>query len=636
MATTTLADMEDGQEGNDVFGHYSATSMDRWVLLNPLAGQVIECTLPGDFALESGVKAAFIVCGRILEEDGGMGIEVRSLGCTSGKLSTRLGSIFNRRPNHIHICTGIGICQSERGYAFHLDELTLRDAAHFKADYLTASGIRRLQTKSTRLDAEAEEPGAKDTPGKDTALPRKRMTPKAKDGAKPGEKGDKKDTKRKEEKTPKTRKATPKKDEKGREGKDPGKPREDDDLEAYAKLRAQLDQLQEAARRRKAEKEEVERITDGILSPSVTSSVQVPALSNGGRLPDFLNLRSLGDVQRSQKEKKTRDPEGRRDNTTKLSKELIPTSNMDGKLALNAALVLQHQQGDRNGKEDKERKKKAKKDKKKKKKKGEKKEKSKKKKKKKDDGSPGSSGGSSGSSKRTRRSSSSSSSSDTESLDLLPPLKRKSEGKPGAVFQLLLDKVEEHLAAVGEFQARGGTGLSGTKILTYYNALIKGGVNPTSRDGRELYLIAVSLDLLRSGLLAKMADGLAARFFALHQAALDGGWSSARNLEIHTPELLSAAGTQVTLEARKHTKLLEKMKGYPDNRQESWNRGNWQNNWTPPSKGWGDTKGKGKRGNQKGRDDPWQKGKGKNQYPKQQAQQWEASAPKTDKAEKDK
>ena len=56
---------------------------------------------------------------------------------------------------------------------------------------------------------------------------------------------------------------------------------------------------------------------------------------------------------------------------------------------------------------------------------------------------------------------------------------------------------------------------------------------PSSRDGRELYLLAVTLDMLRMGQLDRVADALASRFLAIQQAVLDGHWGAARYLEIY-------------------------------------------------------------------------------------------------------
>lgn len=71
----------------------------------------------------------------------------------------------------------------------------------------------------------------------------------------------------------------------------------------------------------------------------------------------------------------------------------------------------------------------------------------------------------------------------------------------------------------------------------------------------------MALDHLRLGQLDKVADCIAARFLALHQAHLDGHWDAARNLEIYCPEVLSAAGAEVTLRARKHSRMLDKVTG---------------------------------------------------------------------------
>ena len=560
--------------------------------------------------MTDGELASFLVVNKDIDDDGGMVLEVRSLGASSSALTARLSSIFNRKVNFIHVCTGIGYCTREEGVAFHLDSLRLADPTTYEADYLTANGKRRLKEGITALDYGGEEPSGKHPakqPGKEAKKDKKTQKEKPKKDQKaPGRGASPRKEKKKRDRSPAQEqvKRTKKTDAEDNKNK----------LEELRRTLAELKKKQAGQDGEVPSEAGGEAAKDGEESESSSSSVQAVSLADGWELPSLGTELKVRPALTDMTARKS--AEERKGLTTKLSKQLN-TGNMDGKLAMNAALIAEGRQQKKNGgpgDPDPDKDKKAEKKKKKKKKKdGSKKEKkkSKKKKKKKGDGGGSGSSGSSGSGKKKKKSSSSSEESSSDSVDLLPPLQRKSENKPGAVFQLLLDKVEEHLSAVGEFHARSGAGIGGTKILTYYNALIKGGVNPSSRDGREMYLISVSLDLLRSGLLAKMADGLAARFFALHQAAIDGSWQAARNLEIHAPDLLSAAGTQVTIAARKHGKLLQKMQGHHDERGEPWRKNQWQGNWNQNSKGWNDQKGKGKKGKGKTKEDPWQKGKGR-------------------------
>eukprot|EP00438_Fugacium_kawagutii_P009087 Skav200016 [mRNA] locus=scaffold1611:39051:40025:+ [translate_table: standard] len=199
--------------------------------------------------------------------------------------------------------------------------------------------------------------------------------------------------------------------------------------------------------------------------------------------------------------------------------------------------------------------------------------------------------------------------------DMLPPLKRRASKREGSVLELLLQQVAEQMDAIGEDGGPGGTGLGGVKVLTYYNSLVRSGINALSRDGREMYLLAHVIDQLRMGALGKVGDALAGRFLALHQACIDQSWDAARNLELYTPELTSAAGSQVTLAARKHSRLMDRVTGqYEPRRYGGWGRSKggsyWQGgegSWETPGKKGGRGKGKGKKSNAWGKD----KGKGK-------------------------
>ena len=53
------------------------------------------------------------------------------------------------------------------------------------------------------------------------------------------------------------------------------------------------------------------------------------------------------------------------------------------------------------------------------------------------------------------------------------------------------------------------------------------------------------LDAIRRRDIARGADGLAARFIARHQSMLDGGWNTARHLELHNMDDVTAAGEEM-------------------------------------------------------------------------------------------
>ena len=219
-------------------------------------------------------------------------------------------------------------------------------------------------------------------------------------------------------------------------------------------------------------------------------------------------------------------------------------------------------------------------------------------------GGPGGSSPSSSSSSSSRSSSSGKHSKSSSSADSLrPPLQRRSRREAGSVLRLLIRQVEEQLSELQGADAPTGALLSGTKMVSYYHLMIKGGgIQVNSRDGRELFLLSNLIDLLRMGKLDLLGDGLASRFLAIQQAQIDNNWSAARHLEIYTPEVQTAAGASMTLEARRHARLIEKAQGIRSNRgrtdqqyQGSWSKGG---SWTSsPWDGYAESpKGKGKKG----------------------------------------
>lgn len=153
--------------------------------------------------------------------------------------------------------------------------------------------------------------------------------------------------------------------------------------------------------------------------------------------------------------------------------------------------------------------------------------------------------------KRDRSSSNSSSgSSGSTSSSLLPPLKRKSNRRPGSVLRMLEHQAFEFLqqdGVVGEHE-ENGDGPTRPKLYTYYQLALRPGLDPKSRDSKELALLCKGLDLLRAGNLEVLADLLAARLIAVETATRQG-WATARHLEIHTGEDEETAPAHLLLAA---------------------------------------------------------------------------------------
>ena len=119
--------------------------------------------------------------------------------------------------------------------------------------------------------------------------------------------------------------------------------------------------------------------------------------------------------------------------------------------------------------------------------------------------------------------------SDSET-DLETPMKKKSRDKPGSVLSLLTEHVRDQVdqAALSDLPGRDHRVTSGIKILSYFSMHIKPQFPSYQRELREMNTIAATLDLLRSGDIARVGDSLSARFMAIHQSMIDQNWSTAK------------------------------------------------------------------------------------------------------------
>ena len=193
--------------------------------------------------------------------------------------------------------------------------------------------------------------------------------------------------------------------------------------------------------------------------------------------------------------------------------------------------------------------------------------------------------------------------------DLETPIRKKSRTSPGSILAMLTNHVREQLeqSAMVDLNPAESTVTGGVKILTYFTLQLKPAFATHLRELRELHHLAMTMDTLRKGDIARTGDSLAARFMAIHQSLLDQNWSAAKHLELFPMEDASAATSGVILATRKHSRLVAKMQGLPTN-------GNWwsygrgrgkgnKNDWNAYGDGKGDPKGKkgGKKGDPKGK-----------------------------------
>ena len=182
------------------------------------------------------------------------------------------------------------------------------------------------------------------------------------------------------------------------------------------------------------------------------------------------------------------------------------------------------------------------------------------------------------------------------------PLKRRAARRPGSVMEMLVKHAQEQLdqGALLESGNPAAAVTQGVKISTYFGLMIRPYHQGASPLLRELYALAQTIDLLRSGKLPQAADSLAARFISCHTALTDGNWQVASQLEMFPLEVTQSASTSTMLKAQKHRRLLLKSQGFA----QPWG-------WTGGGRGRGNFgQEKGKKGDQKGRGKG--KGKGKN------------------------
>ena len=200
--------------------------------------------------------------------------------------------------------------------------------------------------------------------------------------------------------------------------------------------------------------------------------------------------------------------------------------------------------------------------------------------------------------KKSRRSNSSSTSSAYDSSssesdrELLPPMRKKAERRPGSVLEELIERTRQLLSeqerGLGREAREEDLQQNDVKMTLFFNLFWRMRFESRPRDQKELFILCRCIDLLRSGQLDVLGDVLAGRVQALELAATTGSWNTARHLEVESLETASLARPEVLLAAQKHARLVAKSEGRSDTPK-------WQD-WTSTSPTWDSQKGKGKGG----------------------------------------
>ncbi len=576
---------------------------ENWGKLSPLVGSILEFgVVASGLESEDGGHGALLVTGVDLEESSGLIVSGRVVGADAEGLSTELSNKVNRRGFRVHLCSAPSCTYGGDVDLIHVVTGRVHTAANFKAPYMKAWGKRlvsdfirdqasgfRWPTKEGKgKPAKGGEPPAKRPAGRFNERKRRREPPGV----------------RKEGEQAKKRGKEKKKREEG------GRSTEDRLREKLAAFRARVAggglgkkedkeerkvKKEKKARVRDAEEEDYDSVDTEGDSSCAWESGPLP-LGSGTKLGSTLAL-SHRTHQEEMEEKRTGGKKRPSLEPSKPEAQLLAVAAQQKGLQDQTRRRGQKDEKDPGKAKDSEKRKRKKKDRKKR-----KKSKRKKKKKKKDFG--GSSGGSSSSSSvsgRSDRSSWSMKSGSSSDSSLLAPLQRKSKQNPGGVLRMLIKHARQLMDQDTAVDVGEDTGiLGGVRMTSYFSLMLRPYYPTTSRDMKELYLLATMIDQLRQGRLGALGDAMGSRFIAIQTAMSEGNWRSAQYLEMHPLDSGTPAPVSLLLEARKHARLIDKSQKQEDYRGKgNWKgheKGKWYFEDAPKGKG-----AKGKYGKGKGR-----------------------------------
>ena len=594
-----------------------------WHMLTPVRGDIALIALRDtDLAAGGDEEVALLVMNRFVTPEGGMGLEVKSIGGSTPEVTRQFSTWFNRKQGVLHLCSSTP-CTYTEDHFLHAVRVRFFTRGGFEASFYGAPQKRQVakwlgEGEKVVEDAEAveseeaaeREPSSGDAgrkeKGKGDASTRS-SRPGARLGAlrrpKTTAKGTRPDPPPPEEPPLKRRK----------HGIEQEGIEEDLTLESSAgiggekadDLREKLDALRErlgAKPRRRvsfSEDANVEEESGGALQDGAKPSSSVPArpsLSTGTSLKRTRTelggtrdstLKSVSAQLAHQAQVATGQKDGRSRGGDEELMELLNRAISERSSAGAAAGGKAPSDGDEGKKKKKKRGKK---------KERKKKDKGKKRKRKLVNGvivSTSSSGSSS----------SESSGSDTNEFEA--PLRRRSKASPGSVLRLLVQKAQTALdqSALIEGTAGGDAIVGGVKLVTYFQLQIKATFGHARGPMRDLALMATTLDLLRAGHIARAADALAGHFLACHQSLHDGSWSQARFLEVVDDADQAATSASILLETRRHAKATMKVEA-PE--WLPWRGRPWQGGEGRGKGWWSSDKGKGK--NKKGKSKDKEKG----------------------------
>ena len=597
-----------------------------WQNFTPVAGQILEFgTVSIGLDTTTGGHGALLVTGSDTSDSSGPFVSGRFVGGDSEEANAELSSLINRREHRVHTCGADPCTYGGDAALVHVVHARLWDASVFNEAYMKTWGKKVisdfLKERSEGGDGLAaltrrrkNPEGKKETPLRKPALrpagtSRRRVKTDRPDAAGELSRADR--SRRREKKEDRKLKGVLSREAlrgKLAEFRDRASGR---GRGAGVKKGIKEERLPKGADAGSAEEEESGTASTEEDSSCVLEEPPTP-LGSGTKLTPRLALMDRPHEENIDVRKRQ---DKRRSSAASAKPEAqllaVAVQQRDRKEAIQERSP-KRSRGDSRGKEsEKKRRKKRRKRK--------KEEKNRKRRKKKKRGDGGSSGGSSSStstSGRKSRSRSTRGSEESSDSSLLAPLQRKSRHNPGGVLKMLIKHARQLMDQDSAVDLGEDAGLlGGVRMTSYFSLMLRPYHSTSSRDMKELYLLATTIDQLRQGKLGALGDALASRFIAIQTAMTEGNWRSAQYLEMHPLDAGSPAPVPLLLEARKHAKLIDKSQ-----RQEDF-RGYWRNadrsSWTyeDPPKGKGKKgkqgKGKGKgRGNWSQYQGGWDSGKG--------------------------
>lgn len=579
-----------------------------WTAVSVIRGNVVEVHLgSSDWEPKRDIWAAFLALETELEGDRSLKVRVRYLGCEDGDVHGQLKDKF-KDLGELHLCVSRPCLYlgEDQGFTLHVTRVRLWQWPDFRTAPYLPEGIEE-EVRKALGDKEEEKPP------KEVKPPRRPKEPPTKP----------KVSRSKPKATPKRTGTTRKKGDGPQKGKEDAPVEDEKDGDGpplTSELRKRLRKRLEAAKGRlRKPEEEIVPVDSEEEEDSKTSGEDDNSdcardglhLKSGSTLTPALPSTALVKVGKKEKKKRTDELEAVL-NTTSMT-------SWRGQLVKQAVRAAKDTEGQRKkrkssgsreksaaskltealaallgaGKDPEDKKEK----------KGKKKKKKKKKK------------------RRVRKdgvieSCSSSYSSDSEEEEavlsseeeLETPIRKRSRDSPGSILAMLTTHVRDQLeqSSAIDLNAADNSVTAGVKILTYFTLQLKPAFGGHQKELRELHHLAVTMDTLRKGDIARTGDSLAARFMAIHQSLLDQNWSAAKHLELYPMEEATAATSSVILATRKHSRLVAKMQGYPNyNYWGGFGRGRGKGGkaeWNYYNDGKGEQKGKkGKKGDLKGK-----------------------------------